>query len=69
MRTIPADQALRGRHLRSALGHILQAITYTEGLAGRDDADRGQLYAERAELEHIADTLNDILGNIVGAEQ
>lgn len=69
MNTIPADQALRQRHLKSALGHILQAVGYTEGLAGRDDTDRGQLYTERAELKHIADTLSDILGNIVGGGQ
>jgi|GEM_PF-3503296 len=30
MRTIPADQALRQRHLESALGHILQSAAYTE---------------------------------------
>jgi len=40
-----------------------------KALTGRDDTDRDRLYTERAELKHIADTLGDILGNILGAEQ
>jgi hypothetical protein len=63
MTTLPADAALRQRHLKSAIGHILQAIAYTEGLAGRDGADVGQLYTDRGELKHIAETLDEMVGN------
>lgn len=60
--TIPADAALRERHLESAEHHIRQAIVYTEGLAGRPGADLDALYAARRELKHIAETLKDLLG-------
>lgn len=60
--TIPADKALQQRHLKSAVGHIYRAIAYTEGLAGGNDADLGQLYTQRAELKHIAEQLDDMIG-------
>lgn len=61
--TLPPDAVLRDRHLKSALGHVLQAIGFTEGLAGRDGADVDRLYAQRAELKYIAECLNEIIGN------
>jgi hypothetical protein len=61
--TLPTDAALRERHLKSAVEHVRRAIVYTEGLAGRDGAYLGQLYAPRSELKHIADTLDSILGD------
>jgi hypothetical protein len=60
--TIPADQALRQRHLKSALGHIFHAIAYTEALAGREDTDVDQLYTERGDLKHIALIIDGIIG-------
>lgn len=62
--TIPADAALRQRHLKSALGHIIQAVAYTEGLAADQAGDLGQLYKQRAELKHIAETLDDMIGDL-----
>lgn len=62
--TIPADKALRERHLKSALGHIYQAIAYTEGLAGRGGPDVDQLYSQRRELLHIAETLDELIGDL-----
>lgn len=64
--TIPADAALRERHLKSAREHILQAVRCVEGLAGRPGADLDQLHSERRELKHIAECLADILGDVPG---
>lgn len=64
--TVAADTAARQRHLRRALGHIMQAVAYTEGMAGHPGADLGALYGQRAELRHIADQLDDMIGTADG---
>jgi hypothetical protein len=64
MKTIPADQALRERHLKSALGHVLQAIAFTEALAGRNKADVDELYAEHGDLKHLALIIDSIIGAV-----
>jgi hypothetical protein len=61
MKTIPADQALRERHLKSALGHVFHAIAFTEALAGRGRADVDQLYAERGDLKHVALIIDSVI--------
>lgn len=61
MKTIPADQALRQRHLKSALDHILRAIGYTEALSGRDGADADQLCTERGDLKHVALIIDSVI--------
>jgi hypothetical protein len=62
--TIPADAVLRERHLKSALGHIQQAIICTEGLAASDGDYVDQLYRDRATLRNVADTIRDIIDDI-----
>ena len=64
MKTIPVDQALRERHLKSALGQIVHAIAYTEALAGRDNADVDQLCTERGDLKHVALIIDSIIGAV-----
>jgi hypothetical protein len=63
MKTIPY-QALRERHLKSALSHIFQAIAYTEALelANRDNTDIDQLYTDRGDLKHVALIVDSIIG-------
>lgn len=61
--TMLADLVLLRKHLTAARGHVQQAVIYTEGLAGKPGADLDHCYNTRAELRHLADTLNDIIGN------
>jgi hypothetical protein len=62
--TIPADSVLPERHLKSALGHIQQAVIYTEGLAASSGDYVDQLYRDCATPRNVADTIQDITDDI-----
>ncbi len=56
------DTAARQRHLRHALGHVLLAVAFTEGMAAGRDTFAPELYRQRGELKTIAETLHDLIG-------